>query len=62
MNKLRIGLGQLNISSPVGDFGFTICHDLRFPELYRKLTFNGAKLIFVPAAFTMFTGKDHWEK
>jgi len=51
----------INHNSPLGDFGFSICYDLRFPELYRELTFRGAKLIFVPAAFTMFTGKDHWE-
>ncbi len=46
---------------PLGDFGFTICYDLRFPELFRTLTFAGARLIFVPSAFVMFTGKDHWE-
>ncbi len=45
----------------MGDFGFSICYDLRFPELYRSLTEKGAKLIFIPAAFTMHTGKDHWE-
>ncbi|MCL5257325.1 MAG: carbon-nitrogen hydrolase family protein [Chloroflexi bacterium] len=41
--------------------GLTICYDLRFPELYRILALRGAHLIFVPAAFTMHTGKDHWE-
>lgn len=41
--------------------GLTICYDLRFPELFRKLVNKGAKLIFVPSAFTMTTGKDHWE-
>jgi predicted amidohydrolase len=41
--------------------GLTICYDLRFPEHYRKLALEGAKAIFVPAAFTMQTGKDHWE-
>lgn len=41
--------------------GLTICYDLRFPELYRIETLQGAELITVPAAFTMFTGKDHWE-
>jgi len=43
------------------NFGLSICYDLRFPELYRKLTFNGARVIFIPAAFTLHTGKDHWE-
>jgi predicted amidohydrolase len=41
--------------------GLTICYDLRFPELYRRLTARGARLITVPAAFTLETGKDHWE-
>ncbi|HEU5430939.1 MAG TPA: carbon-nitrogen hydrolase family protein [Thermomicrobiales bacterium] len=41
--------------------GLSICYDLRFPELYRALADEGAELLFVPAAFTMFTGKDHWE-
>lgn len=40
--------------------GLTICYDLRFPELYRLLALQGAEVLFVPAAFTMFTGKDHW--
>ncbi len=48
-------------STEIGDFGFSICYDLRFPELYRSLTEKGAKLIFIPAAFTLHTGKDHWE-
>jgi predicted amidohydrolase len=41
--------------------GLTICYDLRFPELYRILALKGAELIFQPAAFTLTTGKDHWE-
>ena len=41
-------------------FGLTICYDVRFPELYRHLAMKGARIIFVPAAFTLFTGKDHW--
>jgi predicted amidohydrolase len=41
--------------------GLTVCYDLRFPELYRILALGGAELITVPAAFTLYTGKDHWE-
>ena len=41
--------------------GLTVCYDLRFPELYRILAVEGAELMTVPAAFTLFTGKDHWE-
>jgi predicted amidohydrolase len=41
--------------------GVTICYDLRFPELYRKLTFDrGADVLLVPAAFTAVTGRAHW--
>ena len=41
--------------------GLTLCYDLRFPELYRRLAAWGARLVTVPAAFTMETGRDHWE-
>jgi len=42
-------------------FGLTICYDLRFPELYRLLALKGAQIIMVPAGFTLYTGRDHWE-
>jgi predicted amidohydrolase len=41
--------------------GFAICYDVRFPELFRALSAKGADLILVPAAFTLATGRDHWE-
>jgi deaminated glutathione amidase len=41
--------------------GLSICYDLRFPELYRRLAVDGAKVLVVPAAFTTHTGRDHWE-
>ncbi len=40
--------------------GLSICYDLRFPELYRKLVDAGAEILLVPSAFTLLTGKDHW--
>lgn len=40
--------------------GMTVCYDVRFPELYRKLTDRGVRIVTVPAAFTLTTGKDHW--
>ncbi|MEY4581153.1 MAG: hypothetical protein RL701_5856 [Pseudomonadota bacterium] len=43
-----------------GRLGLSVCYDLRFPELYRKLVDHGATLLTVPAAFTLTTGKDHW--
>jgi predicted amidohydrolase len=41
--------------------GLSVCYDLRFPELYRILAVRGARLIAVPSAFTLATGRDHWE-
>jgi predicted amidohydrolase len=41
--------------------GLTVCYDLRFPELYRILAVRGARLFTVPSAFTLDTGKDHWD-
>ncbi len=41
--------------------GMTVCYDLRFPELYRILALEGARILLVPAAFTMATTRDHWE-
>jgi deaminated glutathione amidase len=41
--------------------GLSICYDLRFPELYRRLAIDGARLLLVPAAFMLHTGRDHWE-
>jgi deaminated glutathione amidase len=45
----------------LGALGLSVCYDLRFPELYRKLADRGAQLIFAPSAFTAFTGRAHWE-
>jgi predicted amidohydrolase len=50
----------LCVETPWGKLGLTICYDLRFPELYRKLSEQGARVLLVPAAFTLHTGKDHW--
>jgi predicted amidohydrolase len=40
--------------------GLSICYDVRFPELYRRLVDEGARIVTVPSAFTLTTGKDHW--
>jgi predicted amidohydrolase len=45
----------------LGKAGLSVCYDLRFPELYRGLAEQGAELIFVPSAFTAYTGQAHWE-
>ena len=47
-------------SQQLGNLGLSVCYDVRFPELYRQLSKEGAEVLIVPAAFTAFTGKDHW--
>lgn len=48
------------VPTALGTIGLSICYDLRFPELYRKMVDLGAEILTVPAAFTLPTGKDHW--
>lgn len=55
------GAGIVCIGATVGAVGLSICYDLRFPELYRRLAFTGAKILTVPACFTFPTGEAHWE-
>ncbi len=49
------------VDTPFGRLGLTVCYDLRFPELYRRLSDQGVELIVVPSAFTVRTGRAHWE-
>lgn len=51
----------VSLDTELGTVGLTICYDLRFPGLFSELAERGADMIFVPAAFTKHTGKDHWE-
>ncbi len=55
--------GREPVVTAAGDLavGMTVCYDLRFPELFRILALRGARLIAVPSAFTLATGRDHWE-
>ena len=55
------GTDVVTAATPLGTIGLTICYDLRFPELYRRLTFAGAQIIAIPSAFTFPTGEAHWE-
>jgi len=48
------------VETPLGTFGLSICYDLRFPELYRWQARHGAQVLFIPSAFTAYTGRDHW--
>jgi deaminated glutathione amidase len=54
---------EIVLSEAVGgvELGLSICYDLRFPELYRIMAIRGARVIAVPAAFTLATTRDHWE-
>jgi nitrilase len=49
------------VDTPAGRLGLSICYDLRFPELYRRLLDSGAQIVAIPSAFTAFTGRAHWE-
>ncbi len=60
-DRIKPGSDIVNIDTEYGNLGFTICYDIRFPELFRLLALNGAEIIFTPASFTVPTGKDHWE-
>jgi nitrilase len=55
------GETPLVLETPLGQLGMTVCYDVRFPELFRQLLGHGAQLFSVPAAFTVPTGKAHWE-
>ncbi len=46
--------------TPLGAIGMSICYDLRFPELYRRMVDRGAEILAIPSAFTLETGKEHW--
>ena len=48
------------VDSPAGRLGLSICYDVRFPELFRSLSAQGAELLLVPSAFTQTTGEAHW--
>lgn len=55
------GASPVACPTPWGMLGLSVCYDLRFPELYRKLVEQGATMLSVPAAFTYATGEAHWE-
>ena len=60
-NIIRPGTQAVVADTPWGGVGLTICYDLRFAYLHRALAQAGAAIITVPAAFTVPTGKAHWE-
>ncbi len=60
-SQVEPGTDVIVADTPIAKFGMSICYDLRFPELYRKLASAGADVLLIPSAFTLHTGKDHWE-
>ncbi len=59
-NSMYPGDEVVVVDSPCGRIGLTICYDLRFPEMFRRLVDDGATVFTVPAAFTATTGEAHW--
>jgi predicted amidohydrolase len=55
------GSEVVTVPTGLGTLGLSICYDLRFPELYRRLVQAGAEVLLVPSAFTFTTGAAHWE-
>lgn len=55
------GSGTVVVDTPVGRLGLSVCYDVRFPELFRRLSAAGAQILTVPSAFTSPTGRAHWE-
>ena len=60
-NNTAAGRRPVVVDTPVGRMGLSVCYDLRFPELYRRLAEAGAEIFAVPSAFTRSTGDAHWE-
>lgn len=58
---IEAGDTTMVVDTPFGRLGMAICYDLRFPELFRRLTDAGAELVALPSAFTAITGSVHWE-
>jgi deaminated glutathione amidase len=57
----RPGTLAVLAEAPFGRVGMSICYDIRFPQLYRRLAQAGAEILTVPAAFNHITGAAHWE-
>jgi len=60
-DTITAGNKIVTVDSPVGKLGLAVCYDVRFPELFRCLSDEGVEVIALPSAFTVPTGKAHWE-
>src|SRR5260370_32701349 len=55
------GSEVVTAATDLGTVGLSVCYDVRFPELYRRLVYAGAAIVAIPSAFTFPTGEAHWE-
>jgi predicted amidohydrolase len=60
-STVKAGSEVVTAATELGQLGLSICYDLRFSELYLRLAAAGAEIVTVPSAFTLTTGKDHWQ-
>jgi len=60
-STVQAGSEVVVVDSTLGRIGLSICYDLRFGELYRQLVEKGAAILMIPSAFTLATGRAHWE-
>ena len=60
-NAFEAGDTPVVVDTPAGRLGLSVCYDIRFPELYRRLVDGGAEIFSIPSAFTAYTGRAHWE-
>lgn len=58
---IRPGSDVVTVDTPVGRLGLAVCYDMRFPELFRRMSAEGATWFTLPSAFTVPTGRAHWE-
>jgi nitrilase len=59
--NVSAGRSSVVLDTPAGKLGLAVCYDLRFPELFRRLSADGAEWFCLPTAFTAPTGRAHWE-
>lgn len=55
------GMEVISAQTTFATIGLSVCYDVRFPELYRRLAFAGARIVTIPSAFTFPTGEAHWD-
>lgn len=60
-DSITPGKEEIVVATPAGKIGLSICYDVRFPEFYRSLVNKGAEILTLPAAFTLTTGRMHWD-